>query len=164
MTQAFIRSLNKIGHRFSNDWEDQETNIAEPVVFRGLSHGGEHPEIERLTDDEVKERQVHVEELKIVLIFAALLLGGFTKLCTKRLHLPFTPVVTLIGISIAEIDLYGYRKYDKMYADEDLEHMSTLRQTSDSYHFPEPKLIFLIFLPALIFESAFGSDWYTFKR
>ena len=25
-------------------------------------------------------------------------------------------------------------------------------------------MVFLIFLPALIFESAFNADWFTFKR
>lgn len=25
-------------------------------------------------------------------------------------------------------------------------------------------MIFLLFLPALIFESAFNADWFTFKR
>lgn len=34
----------------------------------------------------------------------------------------------------------------------------------DGFHFPQPELIFLVFLPPLIFESAFNSDWYTFKR
>ena len=102
--------------------------------------------------------------MKIALLFGALLLGGFTKLCTKKLHLPFTPVVTLLGIAIAWVDLYVYRHNSEVILDENLKHMSVLRQASDAYHFPEPKLIFLIFLPALIFESAFGSDWYTFKR
>ena len=32
------------------------------------------------------------------------------------------------------------------------------------FYDPSPELIFLIFLPALIFESAFNSDWYVFKR
>lgn len=39
-----------------------------------------------------------------------------------------------------------------------------MRQASDAFHFPEPRIIFLLFLPALIFESAFSCDWYTFKR
>ena len=32
------------------------------------------------------------------------------------------------------------------------------------FYDPSPELVFLIFLPALIFESAFNSDWYVFKR
>ena len=35
---------------------------------------------------------------------------------------------------------------------------------TDTYHNPQPALVFLVFLPALIFESAFNSDWYTFRR
>lgn len=33
-----------------------------------------------------------------------------------------------------------------------------------SFNNPAPELVFLIFLPALIFESAAKSDWYIFKR
>ena len=47
---------------------------------------------------------------------------------------------------------------------DDLQKEGTIRQAMESFHAPEPKLIFLVFLPALIFESAFNSDWYTFKR
>ncbi len=49
-------------------------------------------------------------------------------------------------------------------SDEELAKEGILRQSMENFHAPEPKLIFLIFLPALIFESAFNSDWYTFKR
>ena len=34
----------------------------------------------------------------------------------------------------------------------------------ERWHNPPPKMIFLLFLPALIFESAFNADWFTFKR
>lgn len=39
-----------------------------------------------------------------------------------------------------------------------------IHRTTQNYHTPEPALVFLVFLPALIFESAFNSDWYTFRR
>lgn len=39
-----------------------------------------------------------------------------------------------------------------------------LYQSGEGFRSPEPALVFLVFLPALIFESAFNSDWYTFKR
>jgi len=78
--------------------------------LRRLEH---EDELELLDEEHLKETEIMFEELKIALIFGALLLGGFTKLCTKQLHLPFTPVVTLIGIMIAMIDLYGYRHSDE---------------------------------------------------
>ena len=88
-----------------------------------------------------------------------------TKLCSKRLSLPYTPVVTIIGLALSSIDLYAYRKDHKRMEDpSDLAKESVMRQASDAFHFPEPKIIFLLFLPALIFESAFNCDWYTFKR
>lgn len=37
-------------------------------------------------------------------------------------------------------------------------------QVKETWHNPNPRMLFLIFLPALIFESAFNADWFTFKR
>lgn len=45
-----------------------------------------------------------------MLIFCALLIGMFTKLCTIKFKLPYTPVLTVLGIIIALIDLSVYRK------------------------------------------------------
>ena len=39
-----------------------------------------------------------------------------------------------------------------------------MTQVKERWHNPPPKMIFLLFLPALIFESAFNADWFTFKR
>ena len=39
-----------------------------------------------------------------------------------------------------------------------------MTQVKERWHNPPPRVIFLLFLPALIFESAFNADWFTFKR
>jgi len=100
------------------------------------------------------------------MIFVSLLLGQILKHCTKKLHIPYTPVLTIIGVFIGI--------YDKTYIFEEeidtpeefaaLEGEHAYKQISNNYHNPTPEVVFLVFLPALIFESAFNSDWYTFKR
>lgn len=98
------------------------------------------------------------------MVFAALICGMFIKLCTKKLRLPYTPLVTIFGLTIALIDIAAYRGGTSEMSKEELYKASVARQASDAYHFPPPALLFLIFMPALIFESAFNMDWYIFKR
>ena len=66
-----------------------------------------------------------------------------------------------MGVALGIADRLWMNKHEG--EGEDLED-NVIHQTTTNYHSPEPALVFLIFLPALIFESAFNSDWYTFKR
>jgi len=89
--------------------------------------------------------------------------GQILKHCTKTLHIPYTPVLTILGVIIGVMDK-TYWADSEVEGEEDLKHEHVYRQISESWHEPTPEIVFLVFLPALIFESAFNADWYTFKR
>ena len=170
MDIAFLRSLDMAAPKLVQDPDllPEDAGVSENVldIYGRSLEAAEAADDAGPTEAELDQQKEDImyEELRIAVIFIALLIGGFTKLCTKKTHLPFTPVLTVLGILIASVDFYFYRKDQKQYPDIELEKESVLRRASDAFHFPEPKLIFLLFLPALIFESAFNSDWYTFKR
>ena len=110
----------------------------------------------------------------------ALLVGVLLKLCTKKLKIPYTPVLTVVGLIFGLLDHFVFNESIEEHAVEEVVkelHIpqqeqvdihapleSVVRQTLHGFYDPSPELVFLIFLPALIFESAFNSDWYTFKR
>ena len=167
MDIAFLRSLDRAAPHLVQDPDllegpDAQAELAEHG--RSLDGSADIVADAAEVDLHQREQDIMFSELRIALIFLALLVGGFTKLCTKKTHLPFTPVLTVIGILVASVDLYVWRQDQKPMTDAELELEGVGRRASDAFHFPEPKLVFLLFLPALIFESAFNSDWYTFKR
>jgi len=89
------------------------------------------------------------------------------KHCTKRFHFPYTPSITVLGVIIGVVEKnYINATYEQVDEGDfvELEKRSTMVQVQSGWLRPSPELVFLIFLPALIFESAFNSDWYTFKR
>ena len=120
------------------------------------------------------------------------MLGQCLKHCSNKFGIPFTPLLTVVGLILGVADRLWVNKIendqqesatanaegrllsggsvpleDEKGAEEAHEHLDTkqvLDLTTETYHNPEPALVFLLFLPALIFESAFNSDWYTFKR
>ena len=113
-----------------------------------------------------KEHTIEATELSIFMIFCALLIGQMTKHCTHWIGMPYTPVLTVLGVIVAAVDRsINSERWTSHHDDQhELEHESIFRITLEGYHTPDPSLVFLIFLPALIFESAFNTDWYTFKR
>ena len=154
---AFIRSLDEVA---SDLTLSSLSDGSEPSDQRNLSDISDHTQTEY---DELSEQSAEKTELTIFLIFCGLLLGMFIKLLTKKLGLPYTPFLTLAGVAIGELDRTFF-SHDGTMEGHELQHESITRQAIEGFHAPEPEITFLIFLPALIFESAFNSDWYTFKR
>ena len=98
--------------------------------------------------------------MAICFLFVALMVGQLLHHLSHRIHFPYTPLVTIVGVIYGVIDtiMSGAMK------EEDLMHAGVYKMSMFSFQNPAPELVFLIFLPALIFESAFNSDWYIFKR
>jgi NhaP-type Na+/H+ or K+/H+ antiporter len=61
--------------------------------------------------------------------------------------IPFTSLVTIIGVVLGRF----YKS------------LGRIGKAIEIYSNIDAHLILLLFLPALIFESAFNSDWHTFK-
>jgi NhaP-type Na+/H+ or K+/H+ antiporter len=66
----------------------------------------------------------------------------------KKTHFPYTPMLLIVGL------LWGATA----------EFTFTIGEAALSWKDINAHTILLIFIPALIFESAFGTDWHTFKR
>lgn len=167
MSIAFIRSLEEAAPYLEGSHGLSKGPLdAGALLHRELSESEAELSLSELMERkfELEENNVKVSALSIFLIFIALIIGTFTKLLTKKLHFPYTPALTFVGIIIASIDLHVFRHNYEQVEEEVLVEHGIIRQTADTLHFPVPELIFLCFLPALIFESSFNSDWYVFKR
>jgi NhaP-type Na+/H+ or K+/H+ antiporter len=83
----------------------------------------------------------------LLFIFLGLLFGQVLKHITNKTKIPYTPVITLAGIGIGLLADYtgGWGG--------GAEHISDI----------DPHSFLVIFLPPLIFESAFSIDWHIIK-
>ena len=147
-----------------------------------MSSGGENDE----HDDLAK----HAVQFELALVFVMLAFGQLFKHLSHKTKIPYTPMITIFTMLVGIINAY-LRKNNKECArfEKELEHGGTGDdeedpvQNDDSIieeleeaecHFYnlafrevmkiDPHLFLFIFLPALIFESAFNTEWHTFKR
>lgn len=87
-------------------------------------------------------------ELLFLFIIFTILFGVFFKFFQKYVHYEYTPILLILGI------ILGYF-FDKLgYIGVSLEHVAGIDGHS----------LLLIFIPLLIFESAFNADTYTFMK
>jgi NhaP-type Na+/H+ or K+/H+ antiporter len=83
-----------------------------------------------------------------LLLFIFMIIGQLFKQLSAWSGVPFTTNITVIGV------LLGY------FADSFGKFAAPIQAWSEM----DPHLLMMIFLPALIFESAFNSDWHIFKH
>lgn len=83
----------------------------------------------------------------VMFIFTGLLIGQILRHICNKFKLPYTPLLALIGIGIGFLNEYTKKWGDAAYF---ISHI-------------DPHTFFLIFLPPLIFESAFSMDWHVIK-
>jgi hypothetical protein len=82
-------------------------------------------------------------------LFIMLMIGHIMKQFSGFTGIPYTSMITVIGLVFGIIEArYG---------------MGRLGKAILAYSNITPHTLLLIFLPALIFESAFNSDWHIFK-
>ena len=67
------------------------------------------------------------------------------------IKLPYTSLITVLGVVLGVLNV-NYR-----------DSMGRIGVAVDAYSNIPPHFLLLVFLPALIFESAFNSDWHIFK-
>ena len=85
------------------------------------------------------------------LLFAMLIVGGAMKDVAAYIKLPYTSLITVLGV-ILGIVAEAYPNFNNKIA-----------KAVIAYSNIPPHFLLLVFLPALIFESAFNSDWHIFK-
>lgn len=134
--------------------EDVDLSEREVTFSSGLS--------EEEIEEKLEEIEVESSLFGIFLICMTLLAGQLIKHCSHRYHVPYTPVLTVLGVILGVVDKLVLSEDIKL--EEEANEAGFYAMTLFGIHNPEPHLVLHIFLPALIFESAFNSDWYTFKR
>jgi NhaP-type Na+/H+ or K+/H+ antiporter len=100
---------------------------------------------------------MHLETGLLVLLFVilALMIGALVRYLLKGSQVPYTVALLLLGIGIGLLHRYDVFQQPNL---------STLGQTLDLVADISPHLIMFVFLPTLIFESAFAMEVHLFRR
>jgi NhaP-type Na+/H+ or K+/H+ antiporter len=86
--------------------------------------------------------------LVVLFVFIGLLIGGLCREINKKTKIPYTPMLLVVGMFMG-----GFREYFG-YMDDGIAIVENI----------DPHGILTIFIPTLLFESAYNCDWYIFKR
>ena len=87
-------------------------------------------------------------ELDVTLfLFVALFIGQIMKIFSLKTKIPYTSLITIIGLFLGIFS----------------QNLGRFGEAIQVWSRINPHLLLLVFLPALIFESAFKSDWHIFK-
>jgi ABC-type proline/glycine betaine transport system permease subunit len=85
------------------------------------------------------------------MLFLMLIVGGLMKDVAAYIKLPYTSLITVIGVILG------------IFAEAFPTFNTKIVKAIQAYSNIPPHFLLLVFLPALIFESAFNSDWHIFK-
>jgi NhaP-type Na+/H+ or K+/H+ antiporter len=96
---------------------------------------------------------MHTKGITIIMfVIGALLLGALLKSIMRNSKLPYTVVLLLVGIGLAAMDRAGW--FGSGAVDNAFGQIGAI----------DPHLILFLFLPTLIFESAYGMESHLFFR
>jgi NhaP-type Na+/H+ or K+/H+ antiporter len=90
----------------------------------------------------------------ILFLIAALTLGAATRHLSRFIRLPYTVALLLIGIGLGAAAKAHWLDFHAVPLGEAISHAATI----------DPHLILFVFLPTLLFESAFCMDTHVFRR
>jgi NhaP-type Na+/H+ or K+/H+ antiporter len=90
----------------------------------------------------------------LVFVIGSLLIGSITMILTKGTKVPYTVALLLIGLGIGGIERTGFFEQNMKIISHTLELVADI----------DPHLILFIFLPTLIFESAYSLEVHLFRR
>jgi NhaP-type Na+/H+ or K+/H+ antiporter len=83
-----------------------------------------------------------------IFVFISLLAGVVLRLLSRKTKFPYTPMVLVFGI------LWGLAA----------DYIGVPGEGAIIWNGTDPHTILLVFIPALIYESAYGSDFHLFRR
>ena len=101
---------------------------------------------------EIVEKQVW-KMSPLFFIIASLFIGILCKHFLKKVPIPFTVILLIIGIFLGAVHRFDW-----------LENISLLDESIFWAGHIKPEIILYVFLPTLIFEAAFDLDVHTFKK
>ncbi len=84
----------------------------------------------------------------VLFIFIGLLLGAILREVNKKTKIPYTPMLLVLGMVL------GYIR----------DHLGVIGESTSIIEQLNPHMILMIFIPVLIFESAFNCEWHVFRK
>ena len=103
------------------------------------------------SDEELTSNKL--EMYPLLFIIASLFIGILTKKFLRKLPIPFTVILLIIGLILGIIDRFDW--------------VANVEFITKSIYWAghiKPEIILYVFLPTLIFEAAFDLDVHTFKK
>ncbi len=92
--------------------------------------------------------------LVLIFVIGSIIIGSLTMILTKNTKLPYTVTLLLIGLALGGIDRTGYFESSMPIISESIKLVADI----------DPHLFLFVFLPTLIFESAYSLEVHLFKR
>ena len=84
------------------------------------------------------------------ILFLSLVLGALARGATRHSRLPYTVALLFVGLALGFLHSYV--------------DLGALGDSLDIWVDIGPHTMLAVFLPALVFESAFSLEWHTFRR
>ncbi len=100
----------------------------------------------------------HPDTSMLFFVILAVFIGVSTRHLLKKVPIPFTALLLVIGIVLGSFSRLGYFE---MWGSLDV---SFIKDSLYNAAHIDPHLLLYIFLPILIFEAAFAMDFHTFKK
>lgn len=116
------------------------------------------PESINHTAEQVENDHHGPDTSMLFFIILAVFIGVSTRHLLKKLPVPFTALLLIIGIILGSFSRLGYFEN---WAGLDV---SFIKASLYSAAHIDPHLLLYLFLPILIFEAAFAMDFHTFKK
>ena len=91
----------------------------------------------------------------LLFIIIALILGTITRHLLKRMPVPYTVLLVVIGVILGAVSRFHI---------ESESFFSVVFESISWAGSINPHVVFFVFLPTLVFEAAFGMDWHTFRK
>ena len=121
--------------------------MAAPADSHGTSSGHASAPVDSHAADDHGAHHDTLDVDIVLFLFMSMLVGQNLKQFASLTGIPYTSMITVLGLILG---VYTSR-------------LGRLGKALDAWSSMSPQLLLLIFLPALIFESAFNSDWHIFR-
>ena len=92
--------------------------------------------------------------LVLIFVIGSIIIGALTMIAIKGTKLPYTVALLLIGLALGGIDRSGYFQSNMPIISDSIKLIADI----------DPHLFLFVFLPTLIFESAYSLEVHLFKR
>lgn len=124
------------------------------------ANAGEHSveEGEEIAIEHVEHAHHGPDTSMLFFVILAVFIGVSTRHLLKKLPVPFTALLLIIGIILGSFSRLGYFE---SWGSLDV---SFIKDSLYNAAHIDPHLLLYIFLPILIFEAAFAMDFHTFKK